>query len=162
MIKYANLLMIVGIVMCMFPFNDWYFAFARFVWGLAVGAFTVFVPKFITETSPTEMSGLLGGASQLLLCSGILIPSLLSLAVPNETSGSTTPPGNFDFYTNMYWRYTWLLAVLIALLQLLALSFCFNYETPLTLKENGEWDKLTALMRRIYKADAVQSRVLAI
>jgi hypothetical protein len=47
-------------------------------------------------------------------------------------------------------------------LQLLAVTFVFNYETPLTLKENGEWDKLTALMRRIYKPEAVQSRVLAI
>ena len=47
-------------------------------------------------------------------------------------------------------------------LQLLALTFVFNYETPVTLKENGEWDKLTALMRRIYKPEAVQSRVLAI
>ena len=47
-------------------------------------------------------------------------------------------------------------------LQLLALTFVFNYETPLTLKESGEWDKLTALMRRIYKPEAVQSRVLAI
>ncbi len=32
----------------------------------------------------------------------------------------------------------------------------------MTLKENGQWDKLTALMRRIYKPEAVQSRVLAI
>ena len=47
-------------------------------------------------------------------------------------------------------------------LQLLAITFVFNYETPVTLKENGEWDKLTALMRRIYKPEAVQSRVLAI
>ena len=42
------------------------------------------------------------------------------------------------------------------------ITFIFNYETPVTLKENGEWDKLTALMRRIYKPEAVQSRVLAI
>lgn len=45
---------------------------------------------------------------------------------------------------------------------MIALTFVFNYETPVTLKENGEWDKLTALMRRIYKPEAVQSRVLAI
>lgn len=65
MIKLANLLMIVGIVMCMFPFNDWYFTVARFIWGLAAGSFTVFVPKYITEISPTEMSGFLGGFSQV-------------------------------------------------------------------------------------------------
>lgn len=115
MIKYANLLMIVGIVMCMFPFNDWYFAVARFVWGLAVGAFTVFVPKFITETSPTEMSGFLGGASQTFCCIGILVPSLISLAIPHAAPGGD-PVVIGDFYVNMYWRYTWLLAVLIGLL----------------------------------------------
>ena len=82
MIKCANLLLITGIVMSMFPFNDWYFAAARFIWGLAVGSFTVFVPKFITEVAPTEMSGLLGGANQVGVCAGILVPSLLALAIP--------------------------------------------------------------------------------
>ena len=53
-------------------------------------------------------------------------------------------------------------SALIGGFQLLLLAFVFNYETPVTLKENGEWDKLTALMRRIYKPEAVQSRVLAI
>ena len=55
-----------------------------------------------------------------------------------------------------------MLSAAIGGLQLLALTFVFNYETPVTLKENNEWDKLTALMRRIYKPEAVQSRVLAI
>ena len=119
MIKLTNLLMIVGVIMCIFPFNDWYFCLARFVWGLAVGAFTVFVPKFITETSPTEMSGFLGGASQLFCCIGILVPSLLGLYIPRGTAGEDVPIG--DFFSDMYWRYAWLLCVAIAVLQLLAL-----------------------------------------
>jgi len=121
--------MIVGIVMCMFPFNDWYFAVARFVWGLAVGSFTVFVPKFITEISPTEMSGFLGGLSQTLLCSGILVPSLIALAIPKDPTADDT------FYVNDYWRYAWLLSVAISIVQLCLLQFVFNFDTPLTLKE---------------------------
>jgi MFS family permease len=90
MIKLANLVMACGIIMCMFPFNNWFFAGARFVWGLGAGSFTVFVPKFITETSPTEMSGFLGGSSQAACTLGILVPSLLALAMPTSNFG--------DFY----------------------------------------------------------------
>jgi MFS family permease len=85
MIKLANLVMMIGIVMCLFPFNDYYFAFGRFVWGLGAGSFTVFVPKFISELSPFEMSGFFGGASQTACCLGILVPSLLALAIPPGT-----------------------------------------------------------------------------
>jgi MFS family permease len=55
--------MIVGIVMCCFPFDEYFFCFARFIWGLAVGVFPIAGPKYISEVSPTEMSGLLGGLS---------------------------------------------------------------------------------------------------
>ena len=63
MIKMASLLMIVAVAMTMFDFNLWFLAFARFVYGLAIGAYTIFVPKFINETTPTELKGPYGGIS---------------------------------------------------------------------------------------------------
>lgn len=110
MIKSANIVMTAGIIMCMFPFNDYWFALARLVWGLGAGSFTVFVPKYITEISPVEMSGSMGGMSQFMLTFGILVPSLLALVVPNDVSTLDT------YYTNNYWRECWLLAVLLAVI----------------------------------------------
>ena len=82
MIKMASFLMIVGITMTLFDFNLWFLAGARFIYGLAIGALTVFVPKFITETTPTELKGPYGGISQIMCCIGILVPSLLALLIP--------------------------------------------------------------------------------
>jgi len=157
MIKLSNLVMMAGIVMCMFPFDNWFFVGARLVWGLGAGAFTVFVPKFITETSPTEMSGFLGGSSQTACTLGILVPSLLALAMPDVSEDKLS-----DFYTHDYWRYAWAVSIAIGFIQLILIQSFFNYETPQTLKENSEWDRLTSLMRRLYKPEAVQGRVLQI
>jgi hypothetical protein len=38
-------------------------AFGRFLFGMAAGAFTVFVPKFINEISPKEFKGPFGAIS---------------------------------------------------------------------------------------------------
>ena len=84
MIKMASLLMIVAVAMTMFDFNLWFLAFARFVYGLAIGAYTIFVPKFINETTPTELKGPYGGISQIMCCLGNLVPSLLALLIPSN------------------------------------------------------------------------------
>jgi len=55
MIKMANLLMIISVAMTLFDFNMWFLAGARLIYGLAIGAFSVFVPKFINETTPNQM-----------------------------------------------------------------------------------------------------------
>lgn len=161
MIKAANILMVGGVVMCLFPFNDYFFAIARLVWGLGAGSFTVFVPKYITEIAPVEMSGTLGGLSQFMCCLGILVPSLLALAVP---ASATLQPNTdaYVYWVDDYWRYAWSLSIAVAVLQLVCLQFCFNYETPVQLKENSEWDKLTSVMRKLYRPEAVQSRVLGL
>ena len=72
--------MIVAVALTMFDKNVWFFAFARFVYGLAIGAYAVFVPKFISETTPTELKGPYGGISQIMCCLGNLVPSLLALS----------------------------------------------------------------------------------
>ena len=51
MIKMANLLMIISVAMTLFDFNMWFLAGARLIYGLAIGAFSVFVPKFINDST---------------------------------------------------------------------------------------------------------------
>ena len=62
MIKYANVLMIIGIAICMVD-NPTIIAVGRFVWGMAAGALCVLCPLFIAETSPVEHKGPLGALS---------------------------------------------------------------------------------------------------
>ena len=110
MIKLTNLLMTVAIAICVVNFNVWVLLAGRFLWGLSIGAFTVFVPKFITETSPTELKGPLGGVSQIMCCVGILVPSLLSLVIPASKVDAS------NFMWNDYWRVCWGISVVIGLL----------------------------------------------
>jgi SP family xylose:H+ symportor-like MFS transporter len=115
MIKMASLLMIVGVVMTLFDFNLWFLAGARFIYGLAIGALTVFVPKFINETTPTELKGPYGGISQIMCCIGILVPSLLALVIPKSSDPDFS---SSDFLVKEYWRICWGVPIVIALLQL--------------------------------------------
>ena len=62
MIMSTNILVIVSVMVCMV--NDIVvIAFGRFLFGMAAGAFTVFVPKFISEISPKEYKGPFGAIS---------------------------------------------------------------------------------------------------
>ena len=131
MIKIVNLLMIVAIILCLLDINMWVLVVGRFLWGLAIGSLTVFVPKFINETAPTELKGPLGGISQIMCCTGILVPSLLALIVP-QTINELDP----GFYVTQWWRVVWGVPIIISLLNMLALSCCYPHESPQTLKEN--------------------------
>lgn len=153
----ASLLMMVGVGMTLFDFNLWFLAGARFVYGLAIGALTVFVPKFISETTPTELKGPYGGISQIMCCVGILVPSLLALPIPHQIDA-----GDQSFLVQQYWRVCWGIPIVIALLQLFLIQCFFNFESPQTLKETLDWDGLSASMRKIYKSEAVQTRILQI
>jgi MFS family permease len=62
MIKFNNILMIIGIAICMVD-NPTVIAMGRFVWGVAAGALCVLCPLFIDETSPIEFKGPLGALS---------------------------------------------------------------------------------------------------
>lgn len=155
MIKYANLVLIFGIVLSLFPFSTWFFFITRLIWGIGAGAMTVFVPKFIHEFSPMEMSGFVGGFSQFMVTFGILVPSLLALAVPADLNPTLD---SYDFYVNTYWRISWLVAVVLAFIQLILIQFVFKWDTPEFLKETGKTQELNEVMNKIYIADAVNRR----
>ena len=62
MIKYTNVLMIIGIAICMVD-NTTVIALGRFVWGVAAGSLCVLCPLFIDQTAPVEYKGPLGALS---------------------------------------------------------------------------------------------------
>ena len=62
MINYTNVLMIIGIAICMVD-NTTVIALGRFVWGVAAGSLCVLCPLFIDQTAPVEYKGPLGALS---------------------------------------------------------------------------------------------------
>lgn len=145
----------------------------RFLYGFAAGAFSVFVPSFINEITPTELKGPFGSATQILLTFGILVANLLGIPMPdclidyrtNHCPG-TDPrerpyiPGSF--INDDYWRILFGLPIAISVIQSVLLFTVFNYETPKFLKQNDKKAELAEIMGKIYSADQVQSRIESI
>jgi len=73
----CNMILLVG-AGSQFLQNFWAFAVGRLIYGYSAGLFSFLTPKYISEVSPTEVSGLLGGVSQLACTFGILMPLSLS------------------------------------------------------------------------------------
>ena len=61
-IHLANLVVIIGCSLTLVKVKE-VVAVGRFIFGLAGGAFTVFVPSFINEVTPTELKGPFGSAT---------------------------------------------------------------------------------------------------
>ena len=109
--------------------NIYVIAVGRFFWGVCAGSFTVVCPRFLNESVPIELKGPYGAINQLMATVGIMIPSLMSLAIPAEPREHKN-----DWYVTDYWRIIWLAAAFLALVQVVLLLTVFNYETPATLK----------------------------
>jgi len=95
---------------------------------------------------------------------GILAVTLMGLHIPNSVSASESPCGyifcdpnnnssmlsvNAPIVTT-YWRIVWGIPILIGLLQVTLMLTVFRYDTPVTLKQRGDYDNLTALLKKIY------------
>ena len=69
---YTNIIVIFGAGLCCY--QNWYaLMLGRFLYGLASGSFSVFCPKYISETAPVEVKGPAGGISQICITFGILV-----------------------------------------------------------------------------------------
>lgn len=122
----------------------------RFMFGLAAGTFSVFVPSFINELTPIELKGPLGSATQLLVNLGILMVNLIELPC------SSKPPSEEDmkeFIHAEYWRICFAVPIGLAIVQSILLFTVLNYETPKFLKQNDKQVALLEVMGKLYSAD---------
>ena len=130
--------------------NIYVIAVGRFFWGICAGSFTVMCPKFLNEYLPIELKGSFGAINQLMCTTGIMLPSVMSLAIPaNPVADLKEHPDNF--MVTGYWRVIWLAGASLIFVQMIFLSTSFNYETPVDMKTSGDHDKLIELMRKMYK-----------
>ncbi len=91
--------------------NEHAILFGRFLFGVAAGTFSVFVPSYINELSPNEMKGTLGSLTQILITLGIFISNIFGLPLPED---SNNLPSNF--INNNYWRVIFGIPIILALI----------------------------------------------
>ena len=132
MIQVLNVILLCSIGVCMIN-NIYVIAGGRFFWGLCAGSYTVFCPKYLNEYLPLELKGSFGGINQLMCTVGIMLPSLMSLAIPGDPVAQLLIDPN-DFMITGYWRIIWLVGASLVLVQMALLATVFNYESPVTMK----------------------------
>ena len=118
----------------------------RFIYGLGVGGFSVFVPKYIAETAPTEIKGPAGALTQITVTLGILIAFSVGLGIHDVEEADID-----SFEIQHYWQVVFVIPIGIAIIHIILLLTVFPYETPVVLKENEDFEKLNDLMIRIYQ-----------
>jgi MFS family permease len=87
-ILFANIFVIIGCSLCLIKRFEVVLA-GRFLFGVAGGAFSVFVPSFINEVAPVELKGPIGSLTQILLNSGVMISNLLGIPFPSCESADS-------------------------------------------------------------------------
>ena len=76
----ANAVIVFGAILTLIP-NFGSLCAGRFVYGVGVGGFSVFVPKYIAETAPTEIKGPAGALTQITVTFGILVAFTVGLGI---------------------------------------------------------------------------------
>lgn len=148
MILATNVLVLIATGICMVN-NSVVILVGRFIYGMAAGAFTVFVPKYTSEIAPSEYRGPYGAVNQFMCTLGILTCSLLGIAIPSPAT-ELTDLNNSDFLVSEYWRVIWGLPAVFVVFQVTLMLLVFKYETPVTYKQRADYDKLSELFAKIY------------
>ena len=117
----------------------------RLFQGLCGASMTV-LAKLIQETAPIQVRAQLGTLSNTMMSIGLILAFSLGLGLPDTEEEKQT--------TN-YWRFLFLVPILIASLQSLAILAFFNHETPmyLLLNKNDEVSAKRALRKIYYEED---------
>jgi MFS family permease len=156
MIQVFNLIIILSSGICLIH-NDKVLIAGRFLFGLSAGAMTLFVPKFINETSPMEYKGTFGVVAQLACVCGLLTAIIVGYPYPEKQE--LKDYDGTEFVILYYYRIALGMPIVFALIQMLLLVSIFRYDTPLALKQQGNWEDLTALLSKMYIKSQVTKRI---
>lgn len=124
----ANLIVMAGSGLTLVS-NFAFLCFGRFIYGAGVGLFTVYVPKFISETAPPEVSGPAGALNEVMCASGILFCFLVGLGVGDVQTAEVD-----SFEIQHYWRVILGIPVALGAIHAVLLACVFPFDTPVFLK----------------------------
>ncbi|CAG9315744.1 unnamed protein product [Blepharisma stoltei] len=134
---FSDILVIIGSLIFIFP-STTTLGVGRFFTGFTSGMFSVICPVYISEFSPTKISGKIGSLVQIMINLGVLFAFAIALLLPTE---------DFDKNSfNWWWLFMLSLQGLFALLQLLLFFVWLRHETPYwLLKFNKNEEALKSL-----------------
>lgn len=109
-IMIANIVLCVGV--CLTLIDEFsILCTGRFIYGISVGAFSVFCPKYIAETAPIEVKGPAGALSQVCITFGILIAFSVGLGIGDVDDDEVD-----SFQIQYYWYILFVIPLFIALI----------------------------------------------
>jgi MFS family permease len=105
----ANIFVVTGVLFTLV--NDFTaLCIGRFIYGMSVGAFSVFCPKYISETAPIEVKGPAGALSQVCITFGILVAFCCGLGI-----GDVDDDDIDSFEIQYYWYILFTLPLVFSL-----------------------------------------------
>ena len=81
----SNFVLVIGVSLTLIN-QFWVLCLGRFIYGISIGAFSVFCPKYIAETSPVEIKGPAGALTAVSISFGILIAFCVGLGIGDVNS----------------------------------------------------------------------------
>ncbi|KAK9819874.1 hypothetical protein WJX72_003513 [[Myrmecia] bisecta] len=150
-LMYNNLFNVAGCILCAAtPLGYSSLLAGRFLTGIAAGAASLYVPRYIAEISPVRIRGGLSTLNQVFICVGILLAYVVGLPY----SGKQPYDLHIGQSAVAWWRVMFGLALIPAFVQLLALAVC--PESPIWLEWVGKIDAANQARRRLLGADFSQ------
>ncbi|RYF91790.1 MAG: MFS transporter [Caulobacteraceae bacterium] len=133
-----------------------HFIIARFIGGLGVGAASVLAPAYISEVTPASIRGRLSSVQQIMIITGLTGAFVANYALAATAGGSTA-----EFWLGLpAWRWMFWLQTIPAAIYLLALLLI--PESPRFLVVKGREAQATAVLTRLFGAEAAQRKVVEI
>ena len=129
------------------------FVIFRVVGGLAVGAASVMAPAYISEVAPAQYRGRLITIQQIAIIFGLFC-AFLSNYLLADVAGSSTSEFWWGFQT---WRWMFWIELVPAIIFFLALLVI--PESPRYLVVSGQRDRASAVLTRLYGAEAAALKV---
>lgn len=147
----ANLILILGSGLSLIEGYGWLLV-GRFIYGVSIGVFSVFCPKYIGETVPKEVSGPFGTLTQLCIAFGVQVPFTIGLFFKDFSDYNDK---QLNFVVNLMFC----IPMALAVVQMVLLIFVFRYDTPVVLHKSGQYQRLREFFEHIYSPALIQSRI---
>ena len=125
----------------------------KFIFGFSVGVLNVAGPKMLDETVPVDLLGAFGIATNVYICFGIGLATLIGVGLPKD--------GDIEGYIqDDFWRVVYGFPLLFCLLQNIAFLFFLQEDSILFSIKNGNDNDAIKLIKRVYHKDEDHSKIL--
>ena len=129
--------------------NTALFGISRFSSGICIGIGAAVAPTYVNYICPREVGGRYGSIFELMLNVGVMLGFALSVLQPE----------NFDPENWMSYWYVFIFAFqsLIALIQMILILTCLNYEAIYFLKRQGRTQEIQKVIQFLYHTSIIAS-----